>query len=159
MLPSWLDPRLIFLVVLIVTAFALFNFLTDALLKVFSENVEKAIKSWITLSATHKVKGCLNDRKLEIVKLLEDNDGKDFEVRKMFNDEVNTHGNEGEAINCLMVRDHPFKTSAFIRGGGVKSLPNLPTDSIKKLAMVRSKVINVGSDTFGNPIFHEGLQN
>ena len=103
-LPSWLDPRLIFLVVLIVTAFALFNFLTDALLKVFSENVEKAVKSWITLSATNKGKGCLNDRKLEIVKLLEDDDSKDFEVRKLFDDEVNTHGNENEAINCLMVR-------------------------------------------------------
>ena len=24
---------------------------------------------------------------------------------------------------------------------------------------VKSKVINVGSDTFGNPIFYEGLQN
>ena len=103
-LPSWLDPRLIFLVVFIVTAFALFNFLTNTLLKVFSENIEKAVKSWITLSATNKVKGCLNDRKLEVVKLLEDDDIKDFEVRKMFNDEVNTHGNEGEAINCLMVR-------------------------------------------------------
>ena len=103
-MPSWLDPRLIFLVVFIVTAFALFNFLTNTLLKVFSENVEKAIKSWITLSATNKVKGCLNDRKLEIVKLLEDDDSKDFEVRKFFDDEVNTHGNEGEAINCLMVR-------------------------------------------------------
>ena len=103
-MPSWLDPRLIFLVVFIVTAFALFNFLTDALLKVFSENVEKAIKSWITLSATKKGKRCLNDRKLEIVKLLEDNDDKDFEVRKLFDDEVNTHGNESEAINCLMVR-------------------------------------------------------
>ena len=95
---------MIFLVVLIVTAFALFNFLTDALLKVFSENVTKAVKSWITISATNKIKGCLNDRKLEVVKMLEDNENKDAEVRKLFNDEVNTHGNEGEAINCLMVR-------------------------------------------------------
>ena len=32
------------------------------------------------------------------------------------------------------IRDHPFKTSAFFRGGGgVKNLPNLPTDSRKKL--------------------------
>ena len=30
-------------------------------------------------------------------------------------------------------RDHPFKTSAFCRGGGVKNLPNLQTDSSKKL--------------------------
>ena len=29
-------------------------------------------------------------------------------------------------------RDHPFKTSACLRGGGVKNLPNLPTDSTKK---------------------------
>ena len=34
------------------------------------------------------------------------------------------------------VRDHPFKTSACLRGGGVKNLPNLPTDSTKKLPTV-----------------------
>ena len=33
-------------------------------------------------------------------------------------------------------RDHPFKTLAFFRGGGVKNLPNLPTDSSKKLLTV-----------------------
>ena len=103
-LPTWLDPRLIFLIAFIAMAFALFNFLTNTLLKVFSENVEKAIKSWFPISATNKIKGCLHDRKLEVVKILEDNDGKDFEVRKLFNEEVKTHGNEGEAINCLMVR-------------------------------------------------------
>ena len=30
-------------------------------------------------------------------------------------------------------RDHPFKTSAFFRRGGVKNWSNLPTDSCKKL--------------------------
>ena len=30
-------------------------------------------------------------------------------------------------------RDHPFKTSAFFRGRGVKNWPNWPTDSSKKL--------------------------
>ena len=30
-------------------------------------------------------------------------------------------------------RDHPFKMSSFFRGRGVKNLPNLPTDSSKKL--------------------------
>ena len=34
------------------------------------------------------------------------------------------------------LRDHPFRTSAFFRGGGVKNLPNLPTDSSKKLPTV-----------------------
>ena len=34
------------------------------------------------------------------------------------------------------LRDHPFKTSACSRGGGVKNLPNLPTDSTKKLPTV-----------------------
>ena len=29
-------------------------------------------------------------------------------------------------------RDHPFKTSAICRGGGVKNLPNLLMDSSKK---------------------------
>ena len=30
---------------------------------------------------------------------------------------------------------------------------------LSPLEPMSSKVINVGSDTFGNPIFHEGLQN
>ena len=34
------------------------------------------------------------------------------------------------------VRDHPFKTSACSRGGGVKNLSNLPTDSTKKMPTV-----------------------
>ena len=34
------------------------------------------------------------------------------------------------------VRDHPFKTSPFFRGRGVKNWPNLPTDSSKKLPTV-----------------------
>ena len=34
------------------------------------------------------------------------------------------------------IRDHPFKTSACSRGGGVKNLPNLPMDSTKKLPTV-----------------------
>ena len=34
------------------------------------------------------------------------------------------------------LRDHPLKTSACLRGGGVKNLPNLPTDSTKKLPTV-----------------------
>ena len=33
-----------------------------------------------------------------------------------------------------LVRDHPFKTWARLRGGRVKNLPNLPTDSTKKLS-------------------------
>ena len=33
-------------------------------------------------------------------------------------------------------REHPFKTSTCLRGGGVKNLPNLPTDITKKLPMV-----------------------
>ena len=36
----------------------------------------------------------------------------------------------------IVLRDHPFKTSASFRGGGVKNLPNLPTDSTKKLPTV-----------------------
>ena len=30
-------------------------------------------------------------------------------------------------------RDHPFTTSAFLRGVGVENWPNLPTDISKKL--------------------------
>ena len=36
----------------------------------------------------------------------------------------------------FLYRDHPFKTSALLRGGGVKYLPNLPMDSTKKLPTV-----------------------
>ena len=35
-----------------------------------------------------------------------------------------------------VIRNHPFKTSACFRGGGVKNWPNLPTDSTKKLPTV-----------------------
>ena len=34
----------------------------------------------------------------------------------------------------ICIRDHPFKTSACLKGGGVKNWPNLPTDSSKKTA-------------------------
>ena len=33
-------------------------------------------------------------------------------------------------------RDHPFKTLACLKAGGVKNLPNLPTDSTKNLPTV-----------------------
>ena len=36
-------------------------------------------------------------------------------------------------VHCGHVGDHSFKTSACLRGGGVKNWPNLPTDSSKKL--------------------------
>ena len=39
-------------------------------------------------------------------------------------------------FSLITVRDHPFKTSALLRGGGVKNLPYLPTDSSKKLPTV-----------------------
>ena len=39
-------------------------------------------------------------------------------------------------FSICLPRDHPFKTSAFFRGGGVQNSPNLPTDSIKKLPTV-----------------------
>ena len=34
---------------------------------------------------------------------------------------------------CFHIGDHPLKTSAFLRRGGVKNWPNLPTDISKKL--------------------------
>ena len=34
-----------------------------------------------------------------------------------------------QPVYCACLRDHPFKTSACLRGRGVKNLPNLPTDS------------------------------
>ena len=37
------------------------------------------------------------------------------------------------ATHIFDLRDHSFKTSACLRGGGVKNWPNLPTDSSKKL--------------------------
>ena len=42
-----------------------------------------------------------------------------------------------DAIPCM--GDHPFKTSTFFRGEGVKNLPNLPTDSSKKMPSVGVK--------------------
>ena len=39
-------------------------------------------------------------------------------------------------ISAFSIGDHPFKTSAFFKGGGVKNLPNLPMDSTKKMPSV-----------------------
>ena len=41
----------------------------------------------------------------------------------------------------ISIRDHPFKTSACLRGGGVKNLPNLLTDNTKKLPTVGGVVV------------------
>ena len=44
---------------------------------------------------------------------------------------------ENYTISSLDLWDHPFKTSACLRGGRAKKLPNLLTDSTKKLPTVR----------------------
>ena len=51
------------------------------------------------------------------------------------NNVVEHYGNKIEILH----KDRPFKTSAFFRGGGVKNLPNLPTDSRIKLPTVRGE--------------------
>ena len=40
------------------------------------------------------------------------------------------------------LEDHSFKTSAFFKGGGVKTLPNLLMDNSKKLPTVGGRVKN-----------------
>jgi hypothetical protein len=56
---------------------------------------------------------------------------------KMFNHKpLLVSDNRSLLSYCTVIGDHPFKTSAFFRGGGVKNLPNLPTDSSKKLPTV-----------------------
>ena len=40
------------------------------------------------------------------------------------------------------IRDHPFKTSAYFRGGGIKNWPNLPMDNNKKTADGRGVGVN-----------------
>ena len=47
-------------------------------------------------------KGCLHEKRLQIAKLVTE-DGKNEDVQKLYQHEINTHENEGEAINCLMV--------------------------------------------------------
>ena len=42
----------------------------------------------------------------------------------------------GLISNSKLYRDHPFETSAFFRGAGVKKLQNLPTVSSKKLPTI-----------------------
>ena len=39
-------------------------------------------------------------------------------------------------LHIFLLWDHPSKTSALFKGGGVKNLPNLPTDSSKKLPTI-----------------------
>ena len=43
-------------------------------------------------------------------------------------------------FSLYVIKDHPFKTSACLRGGGVKNWPNLPTDSSKKLTTEGGRV-------------------
>ena len=82
-------------------AFALFNFLTNILLKVLGEDMKKAIENWFP-SFNNKQKGCLQDQRLQIAQLVK-KDKSNKEVHKLYKDEVNTHGTEGAAINCLSV--------------------------------------------------------
>ena len=42
-------------------------------------------------------------------------------------------------ITFPKLSDHPFLTLAFFRGGGVKKLPNLTTDSSKKMPTERGR--------------------
>ena len=59
-------------------------------------------------------------------------------MKKLNVTSVNTYINKGQGLGIFekLVWDHPFKMSAFFRGRGVKHLPNLPTDSSKKLPTV-----------------------
>ena len=57
------------------------------------------------------------------------------------------------------LRDHPFKTSAFLMAGTVKNLPNLLMDSSKKLPTVggvgvknREKYVEVINGWSLNPV-------
>ena len=50
---------------------------------------------------------------------------------------------EQSTINYLtLIRDHPFKASAFLREWGIKNWPKLPTDSSKKCQRRRVGVKN-----------------
>ena len=46
-------------------------------------------------------------------------------------------------MNQFRKRDHPFKTSARSRGGGVKNLPNLPMDSTIKVKSADGRGVGV----------------
>ena len=46
----------------------------------------------------------------------------------------------------FVLRDHPFKTSACSRGGGVKNLPNLPMDSTIKVKSADGRGVGVKNE-------------
>ena len=56
---------------------------------------------------------------------------------RLFLNETNPSDKMGQTpLHLAALRDHPFKTSACLRGEGVKNLPNLLMDSCKKLPTV-----------------------
>ena len=100
-LPNWLLPTII-LAVVSGMATALFVFITDVLLKVLGGNLENEMKMWFS-STTGEITGCLSKNRLEIAKLLR-TDCYSEAVQKLFQDEIDYHGSEGEAMNCLLVK-------------------------------------------------------
>ena len=59
----------------------------------------------------------------------------------------------------LSVAQHVTTVIFFSAGDKSRVKWDNSRNSTQKMRTIQSKVINVGSDTFGNPIFHEGLQN
>ena len=105
-LPKWLLPTII-LAVVSGMATALFVFITDILLKVLGGNLQNEMKMWFP-STAGEVKGCLSEKRLEIAKLMRIGCNSEA-VQKLFQDEINYHGSEGEAMNCLLVKIKYFE--------------------------------------------------
>ena len=67
--------------------------------------------------------------------------------KKLWNHCLKSSCGMNESILChSCIRDHPFKTSACLRGGGVKNLPNLLTDSSKKPPTVGGLGSKIGKE-------------
>ena len=74
--------------------------------------MKKAIENWFP-SFNKKQKGCLQDQRLQIAQLVK-KDTSNKQVHKLYKDEVNTHGTEGAALNCLSVnKNKRFKKNVF----------------------------------------------
>ena len=51
--------------------------------------------------------------------------------------------------------DHPFRTSAFFRGRGIKNLPNLPTDSSTGKSVSEAPILESVDPEYGKRVFIE----
>ena len=82
-------------------ALGMFLFLTDLLLKIMGGNIEEEMSHWYP-TTNDKSKECLQSKRLDVAKLVSGSGNREA-VQEFLQEEIKTHGTEGEALNHLSV--------------------------------------------------------